>query len=142
MPDRTALLDVNVLLALYDGRHVHHDAAHRWFAQAGTFATTPLTETSFVRLVSNPKVGGESVATALAGLAAIRALDRHVFIPDGTSLDLPEINLAAVVGYRQVTDAHLVSLAAAHGCVVATFDAKIARALAEPDRRHVQTVPV
>jgi len=29
-----ALLDVNVLVALLDADHVHHDAAHDWFAGA------------------------------------------------------------------------------------------------------------
>lgn len=29
-----ALLDVNVLIALLDRRHVHHEAAHGWFATA------------------------------------------------------------------------------------------------------------
>jgi uncharacterized protein len=29
---RVALLDVNVLVALFDPDHVHHEAAHRWFA--------------------------------------------------------------------------------------------------------------
>jgi hypothetical protein len=28
----TYLLDVNVLLALSDPMHIHHEAAHRWFA--------------------------------------------------------------------------------------------------------------
>ena len=33
-PDQTpiGLLDVNVLIALVDGQHVHHDLAHHWFS--------------------------------------------------------------------------------------------------------------
>jgi hypothetical protein len=31
----TYLLDVNLLLALSDPMHVHHEVAHRWFADAG-----------------------------------------------------------------------------------------------------------
>ena len=40
-----ALLDVNVLIALLDRRHVHHEPAHGWFAtaQADGWATCPLT---------------------------------------------------------------------------------------------------
>ena len=30
---RVALLDVNVLVALFDPDHVHHDLAHDWFAE-------------------------------------------------------------------------------------------------------------
>jgi hypothetical protein len=29
------LLDVNLLLALSDPMHVHHEIAHRWFADTG-----------------------------------------------------------------------------------------------------------
>ena len=28
-----ALLDVNILVALFDPMHVHHEAAHEWFAR-------------------------------------------------------------------------------------------------------------
>jgi predicted nucleic acid-binding protein len=28
---RIALLDINVLVALFDADHVHHDFAHDWF---------------------------------------------------------------------------------------------------------------
>jgi predicted nucleic acid-binding protein len=38
------LLDVNLLLALSDPIHVHHEAAHHWFGQTGrqAWATCPL----------------------------------------------------------------------------------------------------
>lgn len=29
----TALLDVNILVALFDPMHVHHEAAHEWFGR-------------------------------------------------------------------------------------------------------------
>jgi toxin-antitoxin system PIN domain toxin len=142
MTDRVPLLDVNVLLALYDPRHVHHEAAHRWLDEVDTFATTPVTETAFVRLVSNPEVSGESPATALAALRAVRELDGHRFVPDDASLTTPTIGLGTLVGHRQVTDFHLVNLAAGHGMALATFDAKLVRSLADDDRRHVLVVPV
>jgi len=43
---RVALLDVKLLVALFDPDHVHHEAAHGWFAGArsGGWATCPLTE--------------------------------------------------------------------------------------------------
>ena len=142
MTDQTMLLDVNVLLALFDPRHAHHEAAHRWFTTVGSFATTPLTETAFVRLMSNPKVGGETVATALEGLRSIRAMSGHRFVPDQTSLADTRVDLTALVGYRQVTDFHLINLAATHECRFATFDAKVTRSLTEADRHHAVLVPV
>jgi uncharacterized protein len=52
----TYLLDVNLLLALTDPMHVHHEQAHRWFASKGdlSWATCPLTENGFVRVASHP----------------------------------------------------------------------------------------
>ncbi len=56
-----ALLDVNVLVALFDPMHVHHEAAHEWFAlnRKDRWATCPLTENAFVRVLSNPGYPGE-----------------------------------------------------------------------------------
>jgi len=47
-----ALLDVNVLVALFHPDHVHHDLAHDWFVghrHAG-WATCPVTENGFLRV--------------------------------------------------------------------------------------------
>ena len=42
----TFLLDVNVLIALLDPNHVHHDLAQAWFesARSRSWATCPITE--------------------------------------------------------------------------------------------------
>ena len=56
------LLDVNVLVALVDADHVHHELAHDWFADRGSqsWATCPVTENGFVRVLTNPAYqGGE-----------------------------------------------------------------------------------
>ena len=47
MKKRPALLDVNVLIALFDETHVHHEAAHDWFAdnRAAGWATCAITRT-------------------------------------------------------------------------------------------------
>ena len=53
-----SLLDVNVLVALFDPDHVHHEAAHVWFAatRGAGWATCPLTENGVVRVLSNPSL--------------------------------------------------------------------------------------
>lgn len=138
------LLDANVLVALVAPNHEHHASAHRWFAGVDSWATTPMTEAAFVRLVANPAVMGaeHAPAAALTLLARLRARAGHHFIADASALAQPAIDLAALVGFRQVTDFHLVNLAAQSGSVLATFDAKLVRALGESDRRHVEVVPV
>ena len=57
-----ALLDINVLVALFDPDHVHHELAHDWFADNRTrgWATCPITENGFGRVLSNPASGGSA----------------------------------------------------------------------------------
>lgn len=137
------VLDVNVLIALANEHHVHHAAAHAWFPSVGAWATTPMTEAAFVRLQSNPAVTGKdtSCTAAVAALEAMRRHPRHRFIHDDSSLAAATIDLANLLGHRQVTDFHLVNLCARRGAVLATFDARIGAALAPDDRRLVQLVP-
>jgi predicted nucleic acid-binding protein len=51
-----ALLDVNLLIALFDASHVHHHLAHQWFAgcRSQGWATCPLTENACIRIISQP----------------------------------------------------------------------------------------
>jgi predicted nucleic acid-binding protein len=52
----TYLLDVNLLLALTDPMHIHHQSAHGWFVEKGrqAWASCPLTENGFIRIASHP----------------------------------------------------------------------------------------
>jgi uncharacterized protein len=127
-----ALLDVNALVALAWDSHVHHAAMREWFSAGGSsgWATCPITESGFVRVSSNPKAlpSPIGISAARGVLAALRALDGHRFLVDDVSIvdpDVPEL-----AGYRQVTDAHLLTLARRSGMRLVTFDAGIS-ALAE-----------
>ena len=133
------LLDVDVLVALSWPQHVHHARAHAWFdAHEGAWATTPVTESALVRLSTTPAVVGRRVmmSEALGALRAIRSVPRHEFWPDDASFGQPRVDLARLATRRQVTDVHLVNLAAGRSGVLGTFDASIADAL-EPADRHV-----
>lgn len=136
---RTALPDVNVLLALTNPAHQHHGSAHDWLSGTTRFATTPVTELGLVRLLLNRSVTGQEVTagTALRVLAGIRADERAVFLPDDTSLGAPLVDLVGLTGHRQVTDLHLVNLAAGHGCSLVTFDRRLGQALTAADRAFV-----
>jgi toxin-antitoxin system PIN domain toxin len=144
MPTEQSLLDLNVLIALAWPQHVHHARAHAWFAtRQAAWMTTPLTEAGFLRLATNPAVVTEriSLPDALALLTRMRAVAGHAFLPDFTSLADPAVSLAAVATSRQVTDAHLVNLAASSGARLATFDRAIEHMLAADDRHHVLVLP-
>lgn len=137
------LLDVNVLLALSLDNHMHHVASAEWFDEADfEWATTPFTETSYVRLMTNSRMVGFSVSVpqAVDGLRELRKEPGFRFLPDHTSLGDPVIDLEPMVGTKQVTDFHLVNLAAQNGMRVATFDGSLLRSLAEADRVHVYVI--
>ena len=145
MSDRVRLLDVNFLIALSVDSHVHHAAAHAALAgfQDG-WATCPITEAALLRLLLNPLTTGQCLTgvDAMAVLVGIRAQPAWRFIADRSSLAEPDINTATLAGTKQVTDFHLLNVAAANGSVLATFDTRIPAALSDADRRHVEVVRV
>jgi uncharacterized protein len=49
-----ALFDVNVLIALFQPDHIHHQRAHQWWEahQHLGWANCPITENGFVRILS------------------------------------------------------------------------------------------
>jgi toxin-antitoxin system PIN domain toxin len=125
-----ALLDVNVLVALFDPEHVHHEAAHRWFGaeRRHGWATCPLTENGLVRILSNPTYPGFSEPpTAVADrFRAFRESGSHAFWSDDVSLlDRSRVQLSRARGHRQITDVYLLALAVNHGGRLATFDRTI-----------------
>jgi toxin-antitoxin system PIN domain toxin len=130
------LLDTNVLIALLWPSHADHDRAMKWFARhrAKVWATCPLTEAGFVRIVSNPAFSRDAVTPreAVGVLAANTAAKDHAFWPDELSFgEAIAFAGARLVGHQQVTDAYLLGLAIRRGGVLATLDERIA-ALTEP----------
>lgn len=123
----TSLLDVNVLVALFDPDHVHHDLAHDWFAdhRSDGWATCPITENGVIRVLANPAYGSpiSGVAAVADLLKRFTASPQHEFWDDTLSLtDDAVFTPAAARGHRQVTDIYLLGLAAKHGGRLVTFD--------------------
>lgn len=135
-----ALLDVNALVALAWDAHVHHVAVRAWFSASARdgWATCPVTESGFVRVSSNPKVLPHpiSVEQARTVLRSLRGHEGHRFLRDDVSIADPEI--APLVGYRQITDAHLLALARRHDMRLLTFDSGAA-SLARDDEVELLT---
>ncbi len=126
----TFLLDVNVLIALIDPTHIHHDAAHRWFAAEGAnaWATCPLTENGVVRIVGHPSYPNAPGAPCIVAnvLAQFCQHSGHVFWPDDISLlDETRLRCAALLSHKQITDSYLLALALAHGGKLATLDQRL-----------------
>jgi len=134
-----ALLDVNALVALAWDSHVHHAAMRTWFKANGSagWATCPITESGFVRVSSNPIVlpSAIGVAAARGVLATLRAHPNHRFLTDDVSISASDV--PTIAGYRQVTDAHLLTLARRRGVRLVTFDSSI---LAKGDENDVEVL--
>lgn len=117
----THLLDGNVLVALLVEDHVHHAAATTWFRSVDGFATCPVTQGTLLRVLIR---AGMPPAQTTAVLAAVTGHDAHRFWPDEISYH--DVDLARVVGHRQVTDAYLAQLARIRSGRLATLDRGLA----------------
>lgn len=137
MTGGTALLDVNVLVALAWPNHEAHRAARAWFdeASAAGWATTPVTECGFVRVSANRRIMPVSTTPthAVDLLSRLRQLPGHEFWPDDVPLVTGDhVATGRISGFRQVTDAHLLALCRSRSGFLLTFDSKLTE-LAGPD---------
>lgn len=124
-----ALFDVNVLLALLDSDHVDHERAVDWLDReiASGWASCPITENGFVRVLSQPRYPSPVSATeAIELLGRARASGHHAFWPcDVSLLDEAVVDRSRLHGPRQVTDAYLLALAVRHDGRFVTFDRSV-----------------
>jgi toxin-antitoxin system PIN domain toxin len=103
-----------------------------------------MTESGFVRVSSNPRVIPDSrtPAEAIGLLAEIRRLPGHVFWTDDVSPADPDaVAFKRTVGYRQITDAHLITLATRNGGRLATFDGGISPLAREEAQEIIELIP-
>lgn len=142
---RVALLDVNVLVALFDPDHIHHEAAHTWFAanRGHGWATCPITENGLVRILSNiayTQGRHESTEAARRRLATFCASGNHAFWPEQLSIrDAQRFELTGL-SHGKITDVYLLAIAVDQGGRLVTFDRRIpltATVGAEPDQLEV-----
>ena len=141
-----ALLDVNVLIALLDTKHIHYERAHDWFArnQRYGWATCPLTLNGCIRIISNPAYPTIR-ASALEVISRLRIMcadSHHEFWPDAVSiLDESLFRRSAIEGHRAITDVYLLGLAVQRHGKLATFDGAIPwRAVLNASSRHLEII--
>ncbi len=124
-----ALLDVNVLLALFDSGHTFHARALQWWSanKAEGWASCPLTENVYLRIpsqASDPRP--VRLADAALHLRKWAVPPLHEFWPDDTSiLDAGLIDHTRLLGPKQITDVYLLALAVKHGGRLVTLDTGI-----------------
>ncbi|MEO5671515.1 MAG: TA system VapC family ribonuclease toxin [Ramlibacter sp.] len=124
-----ALLDVNVLIALHDRDHVHHERAADWFlahAKKG-WSSCPLTQNGCLRIMSQPAYPSPRPLAALMDmLRHSTSAPAHEFWSDDTSiLDTRHFRQAHMHSHRQITDIYLLALAVKNGGRLVSFDIRI-----------------
>jgi uncharacterized protein len=121
-----ALFDVNVLLALFDPGHIHHGPAQAWWRsyRSEGWATCPMTQNGFVRVISKPRYQRSiALMTATALLTAQISGSDHEFWPDNVSItDDKLFDRRHLLGPNQITDVYLLALAVKNGGRLVTFD--------------------
>jgi toxin-antitoxin system PIN domain toxin len=122
------LLDVNLLLALSDPMHIHHESAHRWFAENGrqSWATSPITENGFIRIASHPSYPNRpgDVTAVLDIFRQLCEAPGHQFWSEDISI-LQILESDAIITHAQITDVYLLGLAVRKRGKLATLDQRI-----------------
>lgn len=133
------LLDVNLLVALAWPTHIAHAKVQQWFLRHSRdgWATCPLIQSAFVRILSNPAFSSNALSPADAAALLKANLDNpsHRFWPDDISLNRALEHLASrPKGHQQVTDSYLLGLAIHKGGKFATMDRAVLTLLPEKGR--------
>jgi toxin-antitoxin system PIN domain toxin len=130
------LLDVNVLIALAWPTHIAHQKVQEWFARHARegWATCPLTQTAFVRILSNPAFSPNALTPAHA-VALLRANLGHpsqrIWADELSFIQALEPFRPRLAGHQQVTDAYLLGLAMRKKGKLATMDRAVLTLLPE-----------
>jgi uncharacterized protein len=125
-----ALLDVNVLIALFDDAHVHNAEAHRWLGQNRSkgWASCPITINGCIRIMTSPLYRHLRATPYEVARRMHNFCDNsdHHFWPDAVSLlDDTLFKMPAVTSPKNVTDVYLLGLAVRNHGRLATFDRSI-----------------
>ena len=123
-------IDEDLLIAVLDAEHLHHEAARRWLRdniQHG-WATCPITQNGCLRIMAQTGYSNTLPASLVAQrLREATATDHHRFWPDEvTLLDADIVDWTRMIGAKQIADIYLLALAVRRGGRFATFDARVA----------------
>ncbi|MGD0667411.1 MAG: TA system VapC family ribonuclease toxin [Bryobacteraceae bacterium] len=140
------MLDINVLIALFDPAHPSHEDAHAWFGKNRKhgWATCPLTINGCIRVLSNPAYPTVD-ATPGDVIVRLRTLClslSHHFWPDSVSLlDERLFDSRQIAGHQKITDVYLLGLAVRHSGKLVTCDRSIPlKAVLGADASHLEVL--
>ncbi len=133
------LLDVNVLIAMAWPTHSGHEKVMEWLSRHAHegWATCPMTQTAFVRILSNPAFSPNALTPrdAVALLETNFAHPAHRFWQDDLGIiEALELLTPRLAGHQQVTDAYLLGLAINRKGKLATMDRGVLALLPDKNR--------
>lgn len=121
-----ALLDVNVLIALLDASHVHHQLVRAWLSAniRQGWASCPITQIGCIRIMSQPAYPNPHAPAEIAERLRLAASDRHhvFWAADTNLLAESRVDWRGVLSARHATDVYLLALAAERRGRFATLD--------------------
>lgn len=121
------LPDVNVILALAFEAHAHHVAAKNWFDEVDECVVCRMTQSSFVRLASNPALFGDealSLSDAWACFDTLTQDERFTYALEPLGLEHMWRRLTMVDEYspKVWNDRYLAAFAMTAPLTLVTFD--------------------
>ena len=138
------LLDANALIALAWPKHEHHSRMISWFAQHARlgWASTAITQSAFVRIISQPAFSGRAIAIGEVAELLLRNTShpKHQLVAlDFNFAEVWATCTGGLLGHRQITDAWLLTAAIRSGMKLLTFDTGVEHLLASPQerKRHI-----
>jgi hypothetical protein len=141
------LLDVNVLIAVAWPTHQAHEKVQQWLGRHARqgWATCPLTQNAFVRILANPAFSPSALTPvdAMMLLRANLAHPFHQFWEDSIPFDQAAAPFSRrLVGHQQVSDAYLLGLAIHKKGTFVTLDRAVLSLLPEgsSDRNRVVVI--
>jgi uncharacterized protein len=140
------LLDVNVLIALLDANHVHHDRAMSWFhaGPQNDWLSCPTTQNGTIRVMSGSRYSPTAFSPAAVAERLQLLMDEtvHRFIADDISLlDAGRLDQNGLRRRSQITDAYLLALAVSNGAHLATMDDRLSASLVTDGNDHLHRIP-
>ncbi|MCP9775775.1 TA system VapC family ribonuclease toxin [Cyanobium sp. WAJ14-Wanaka] len=141
------LLDVNVLIALLDPLHVHHEPAHRWFAKRDdlAWASCALTQNAVLRILGHPRYPNSPGAPAAVAPVLQQLIHHpsHQFWADSLSLlTAPEVEAQALLDPAQISDTYLLAMAVRQQGRLASFDRRLVTTAVAGGSEALELIPV
>ena len=119
-------MDVNVLITLLDGSHLHPGLVTDWLASHidEGWTSSPITQNGCIRILSQPGYPNPVPAAQVAKrLTEATQHPSHTFWADSISLLQPGyLKWERILSSRHVTDAYLLALAVQQGGCFVTLD--------------------